>query len=166
MLATSATAPACARPQHVAGRRAARALVAAAGPHRGRPCHPRAPVVRAQAAAVEQVGLLPSSVLAPRTRRQLAQLPSVLRLPTSQATVRGQEPPCFPTPTMGRVAQELAAAPDAAARSRLLLGYARAAEPFPEGERRDANRVMGCTAQVRCACCPPAAACLLLPALE
>ena len=49
---------------------------------------------------------------------------------------------------MERVAQELQAAADAKERTRLLLGYAKRLPHFPEAARRDANRVMGCTAQV------------------
>ena len=58
------------------------------------------------------------------------------------------EPVRFPSPAMERAAAELAAAPDAAARSRLLLRFAQALPPMPQGARCDANRVMGCTAQV------------------
>ncbi|GAB4820689.1 hypothetical protein N2152v2_007735 [Parachlorella kessleri] len=49
---------------------------------------------------------------------------------------------------MERLAQELQAAADAKERTRLLLGYAKRLPQFPEAARRDANRVMGCTAQV------------------
>lgn len=59
-----------------------------------------------------------------------------------------QEPHCFPTPAMERTAQELQAASDAKERTRLLLSYAKRLAPLPESARADANRVMGCTAQV------------------
>lgn len=54
----------------------------------------------------------------------------------------------FPTPAMERLAAELTAAGGPQERSRLLLGYARHLPPLPDAARTDANRVMGCTAQV------------------
>lgn len=42
-------------------------------------------------------------------------------------------------------------AADAKAKLRLLLDYARELPPFPEELKVAENRVMGCTAQVRCA---------------
>ncbi|KAL4443002.1 hypothetical protein ABPG77_008493 [Micractinium sp. CCAP 211/92] len=54
----------------------------------------------------------------------------------------------FPTPVLAAAAAELTAAADVQERSRLLLGYARRMPAMPEAERTDANRVMGCTAQV------------------
>lgn len=61
-----------------------------------------------------------------------------------------QAPPAvpFPTPTLERLATELLAAAGPQERSRLLLGYARRLAPLPDAARTDANRVMGCTAQV------------------
>ncbi|EFN58534.1 hypothetical protein CHLNCDRAFT_19680, partial [Chlorella variabilis] len=47
-----------------------------------------------------------------------------------------------------RLATELLAAAGPQERSRLLLGYARRLAPLPDAARTDANRVMGCTAQV------------------
>lgn len=69
----------------------------------------------------------------------------------------------FPTPALERFAAELTAAAGAQERSRLLLGYARQLAPLPEAARTDANRVMGCTAQVGrrasiCLCSAAAAA--------
>eukprot|EP00887_Chlorella_sp_A99_P001402 scaffold8.g1402.t1 len=49
---------------------------------------------------------------------------------------------------MRAFAEELAAAGDAKERSRLLLSYAQRLPALAAEERRDANRVMGCTAQV------------------
>lgn len=54
----------------------------------------------------------------------------------------------FPTAALAATAAELTAAADVQERSRLLLGYARRLPAMPEAERTDANRVMGCTAQV------------------
>lgn len=59
--------------------------------------------------------------------------------------------PAIPTEAYARFASELAAAPDARERSRLLLGYAARLPELSQDERRDANRVMGCTAQARAA---------------
>jgi sulfur transfer protein SufE len=61
-----------------------------------------------------------------------------------------QAPPAlpFPTPALERLAAELSAAEGPQERSRLLLGYARRLPPLPDAARTDANRVMGCTAQV------------------
>lgn len=53
---------------------------------------------------------------------------------------------------MARAAAELQAAGDAISRSRILLQYAQSLPPMPEGARIDANRVMGCTAQVWLSC--------------
>lgn len=55
----------------------------------------------------------------------------------------------FPSPALESFAADLSAAPGPQERSRLLLGYARRLPAMPEGARTDANRVMGCTAQVR-----------------
>ena len=54
----------------------------------------------------------------------------------------------FPTPAMASIAAAMQAAPDAASRSRMLLEYAKSAPAAPAELRTDANRVMGCTAQV------------------
>lgn len=45
-------------------------------------------------------------------------------------------------------AAELQAAADPRERSRLLLSYAATLAPLAPADKRDANRVMGCTAQV------------------
>jgi quinolinate synthase len=59
-------------------------------------------------------------------------------------------PPAAPSPTpeFSRLAARLAAAPDAAARLRELADLARSAPAPPAGLRADANRVLGCAAQV------------------
>lgn len=49
---------------------------------------------------------------------------------------------------MRQFAEELQSVSGAQERSRLLLSYAKQLQPLPEADRRDANRVMGCTAQV------------------
>lgn len=49
---------------------------------------------------------------------------------------------------MASIAAAMQAAPDAASRSRMLLEYAQTAPVAPTNLRCDANRVMGCTAQV------------------
>lgn len=54
----------------------------------------------------------------------------------------------FPTTRMRQFAEELQSVSGAQERSRLLLSYAKQLQPLPEADRRDANRVMGCTAQV------------------
>lgn len=56
--------------------------------------------------------------------------------------------PAYPSPAMRAFAEELAASGDAKERSRLLLSYAQRLPALAAEERRDANRVMGCTAQV------------------
>lgn len=68
---------------------------------------------------------------------------------TLAAAARAVEAPLavLPTPALAAAAAELAAAGDARARLRLLTDYARALPPMPEGTKRDANRVMGCTSQ-------------------
>jgi hypothetical protein len=68
-----------------------------------------------------------------------------------QAPAQSGAQQAFPTPPLEALARELQAAADAKERTRLLLGYGRRLPPFPEAARRDANRVMGCTAQV-CSC--------------
>ncbi|KAL4457736.1 hypothetical protein ABPG75_012601 [Micractinium tetrahymenae] len=54
----------------------------------------------------------------------------------------------FPTAALAELAAELSAAADVQQRSRLLVGYASRLPAMPEAARTDANRVMGCTAQV------------------
>lgn len=54
----------------------------------------------------------------------------------------------FPTPRMTEVAAELQAAPGQQERARLLLQLAKRLPAMSDAARTDANRVMGCTAQV------------------
>lgn len=53
----------------------------------------------------------------------------------------------LPAPALAAL-QRFQAAGDAKAKARLLLEYAAALPPFPDSAKVDANRVMGCTAQV------------------
>ncbi|KAI3436690.1 hypothetical protein D9Q98_006105 [Chlorella vulgaris] len=117
--------------------------------------------MRVRLAATKPHGAATRSTATPlRTRRPPASCPAVVcqlgqekvhRDVTAAAQAAATEvlpSVSFPTPRMTEVAAELQAAPGQQERARLLLQLAKRLPAMSDAARTDANRVMGCTAQV------------------